>query len=84
MQTAQSHERFFEALTHPAMPAQVGYSLLRYCAVPRMSFMARTVQPHLFRNTAELFDRMVRNSFVEMMQLERRSREDQLPHMSAV
>lgn len=83
MSTAQSHESFFAALTHPAMPAQVAFSLLRYCAVPRMSFMARTVQPHLFRETAEVFDLMVRNSFAEMTRLERRIREDQPPHMSA-
>ena len=65
------------------MPTQVGYSLLRCCAVPHMSFMARTVQPHLFHDTAQLFDRMVRRSFAEMMQLQQRTREDQLPHMSA-
>ena len=80
---ARSHERFFDALTHPAMPAQVGFALLRYCAVPRMSFLARTVQPHLFRETAELFDGMVRDCFTRLVQLERRMREDQLPHMSA-
>ena len=83
LEAARSHERFFDALAHPAMPAQVGFALLRYCTVPRMSFMARTVQPHLFHATAELFDRMVRDSFARLLRLERRTREDQLPHMSA-
>lgn len=81
-ETARSHERFFDALSHPAMPAQIGFALLRYCAVPRMSFMARTVQPHLFHETAELFDRMVRDCFATLIRLERRMRQDQLPHMS--
>jgi hypothetical protein len=84
LEKARSHERFFDALTHPAMPAQVGYSLLRYCGVPRMSFQARTVQPHLFREAAQLFDRMVRDCFSRLMWLERRFQQDQQPHMSAV
>lgn len=41
--TAQLHESFFEALIHPVMPVQVAFSLLRYCAVQRLSFMARIV-----------------------------------------
>ena len=78
-----SHERFFALLTHPSMPVQVGYSLLRYCAIPRLSFLSRTVHPRLFASATVRFDAMVRECFGKMMHIEADSKILLAPSLTA-
>ena len=69
-----SHERFFAALTHPSMPVQIGFSILRHCGIPRLGFLSRTVPPKLFDAAARQFDQMARDCFDHMMQIDAVSR----------
>jgi Reverse transcriptase (RNA-dependent DNA polymerase) len=48
----------FECLTHPAMPTQTASLLLRYCALPRLGYLARTTHPDILLEPARRFDRM--------------------------
>jgi hypothetical protein len=48
----------FECLTHPAMPTQTASLLLRYCALPRLGYLARTTHPDVLLEPARRFDRM--------------------------
>jgi hypothetical protein len=65
--TADKHTAFFDALTHPEMPVQMAFLLLRYCGVPKMSYLARTVQPPVLQATAAKFDAAVRDCFHSIM-----------------
>ena len=65
----RSHEPLFACLEHPAMPTQVALLLLRYCTVPRLGFLARTVPPEHFRAAAQLFDERVQRCFQTIVQL---------------
>ncbi|MDR3403430.1 MAG: reverse transcriptase domain-containing protein [Chthoniobacter sp.] len=69
-----SHTSFFEAITHAKMPTQVGYALLRQCALPRLGFLARTTRPHLIRAAAERFDAMVLHHAERLLDIGERSR----------
>jgi hypothetical protein len=60
---ADSHEQLFQKLEHPSMPTQIGLLLLRYCALPRLSFLARTVPPALLHSAASQFDARVLRCF---------------------
>jgi hypothetical protein len=81
--TVMQHARFFDLLTHPSMPVQVGYSLLRYCAVPRLSFLSRTIHPRLFAASAARFDSMVRDCLAKMMQIDAGSKGLLAPSLTA-
>jgi hypothetical protein len=70
-----AHAPFFAALVHPTMPLQVGYLLLRHCALPRLSFLARTMQPRHFHSAAARFDEKVLRCFETMMGLSSRTME---------
>lgn len=62
------HQPFFDALCHPSMPVQIGYTLLRYCGIPRLSYLTRTVHPSILLPLTNLFDHMVIECFHKMMQ----------------
>ena len=49
-------EHFFACVSHPAMPVQTACLLLRYCAVPRLGYLARTTHPDLLLDSARRFD----------------------------
>ena len=51
------------------MPAQIAFLLLSYCALPRLSFLARTTPPELLRPAARRFDELVLQTFHAIMQL---------------
>ena len=57
-------------LRHPAMPMQDAFLLLRSCALPSLSFLTRTTPPELLRESARRFDRLVRDTFLHIMQLD--------------
>ena len=57
------------ALTHPAMPVQIGLTLLRYCALPRLSYLARTTHPAHLSAAASDFDRMAWECFAKLVGL---------------
>ncbi|WP_309445785.1 reverse transcriptase domain-containing protein, partial [Dyella sp.] len=66
------HQKLFECLRHPAMPVQIGYALLRWCALPRLSYLTRTTDPMIMvrPEMAPRFDRLVTDTFKAMMKIE--------------
>jgi hypothetical protein len=74
-----SHESLFACLTHPAMPTQIAFSLLRHCAIPRLGFLARTVHPDQFRTAAERFDSMALDTFHRIMQIAQDTQQPDVP-----
>jgi len=66
---ASSSESFLAALKHPEMPIQMAYSLLRYCGVPRLGFLARTTHPDRLDAAARRFDRMALETLLEVLRL---------------
>jgi hypothetical protein len=68
-ETVERHRSFFTALTHPAMPVQIGLTLLRYCALPRLSYLARTTHPANLSTAASDFDRMAWECFAKLVGL---------------
>ena len=63
-------ESFFDALTHEEMPVQTAFSLLRYCALPRLGYLARTAHPERLDKPAQRFDRMAVDTLTRMMKWE--------------
>jgi len=68
-QVAELEQRF-RLLRHPAMPVQAAFLLLRSCALPSLSFLTRTTPPELLRDSAQRFDKLVRDTFLHIMQLD--------------
>ena len=66
----ESHKSFFTALTHPSMPVQIANSLLRSCALPRLSYLARTVPPALFKDAAKQWDEQIIQCFMKLMEID--------------
>ena len=54
---------YFDKLSHRLMPAQVGYTLLRMCANPKMTYLARTVPTGVLMEAAGAFDGCVTEAF---------------------
>jgi hypothetical protein len=57
---------YFDLLAHPTLPPQIGYTLLRQCAQPRMSYLARVVPSDHLRSAAQAFDDSVVDAFARM------------------
>ena len=70
-EAVDKQQRFFELLCHPAMPVQVAFTLLRYCGIPRLSYLARTTLPKLLLESARRFDRMAQDTCLRLMDLQR-------------
>ncbi len=70
---ADSQQQFLDCLTHPEMPVQIAFSLLRFSAHPRLSYLARTVHPDLFRPAAEKYDRKILDTFLKIFQIKEES-----------
>ena len=51
-------QHFFACIAHPSMHVQTGALLLRYCAIPRLGYLARTTHPDLLLEPARRFDQM--------------------------
>lgn len=66
MEAVERHRAFFDALTHPDMPVQIGLTLLRACALPRLSYLARTTLPIHLSDAAQCFDRMALACFSKL------------------
>jgi hypothetical protein len=62
-------EHFFECLSHPAMPTQTAALLLRYCALPKLGYLARTTHPDALAAPAARFDAMALSTQLRMLQL---------------
>lgn len=56
-------DRMFQALVHPAMPVQIANLLLRYCMVPRMNYLCRTIHPRHIHTATMEFDKRVLHTF---------------------
>jgi hypothetical protein len=65
----QSSEYFFSALQHRAMPAQVAQCLLRYCGVPKLNYLARTVEPELLDAASRQFDALAMETQLQLARL---------------
>lgn len=59
----QQHRALFEAIDHPAMPAQLAYHLLKKCALPRFGYIARTVNPDHIAGAITQWDDRVSAAF---------------------
>ena len=55
---AEKHSSMFAALMNPYLPVQVAMTLLRFCAMPVMNHMLRTMAPANTRDGARAFDSM--------------------------
>jgi len=66
-------ELFFRALTHPEMPAQIASSLLRYCGIPRLGYLARTAHPDRLHTAAKRFDQLTLDTLLNVIDLDHRS-----------
>ena len=67
MKSLARHEEFLASLTHEEMPVQTALLLLRFCAVPRFSYLARTTPPALFAEAAARFDSMLWACFTRLI-----------------
>jgi hypothetical protein len=52
-------DKVLEAVSHPLMPSQIGWHIIRQCVVSGVGFFARITQPHIGRDTFTEFDRKV-------------------------
>lgn len=55
---AEKHTSMFAALLNPHLPVQVAMTLLRFCAMPVMNHLLRTMAPAYTRDGARAFDTM--------------------------
>lgn len=79
MTVVDSHHSLFSALQHPSMPTQIAFSLLRYCALPRLGFLARTIHPSQFLPAAERFDSLVMETFRNITQIAEETKQPSVP-----
>jgi len=63
-------EHFFECLSHPAMPTQTAALLLRYCALPKLGYLARTTHPDMLAVPARRFDTMALSTQLGLLRLD--------------
>lgn len=82
LETMESHALLFARIAHPAMPVQIGYQLLRFCAQPRLSFLARTVRPDLLEDAATAFDAMMVRCFMRLTQIDERAKSSLEPALT--
>jgi len=53
------HRDYFTALLSADLPAQHAYLILRFCAIPKLGFLLRTVRPSAMRFIANAFDQQI-------------------------
>jgi hypothetical protein len=58
MGQVEKHASMFAALLNPHLPAQVAMTLLRFCAMPKMNHLLRTMAPEHTLGAAHAFDSM--------------------------
>ena len=59
--THNYHERFFNTLLSPLLHHQEVFLLLRYCMLPKLTHLMRTVRPHWLHTTTQQFDQLIIN-----------------------
>ncbi len=64
----QSKE-FFAALTHPELHTQMATALIRYCGVPKLGFLARTINPERIEDATREFDDIAEHTTLEVLGL---------------
>ena len=57
------------AVAHPLMPSQIAVLLLRYCAVPRMSYLTRVTPPSIIMPALEQFDAAIQQAAAAKLHL---------------
>jgi len=50
------NEKFFTRLSHPEMPVQLAFALLRLCGVPRWNYINRVLRPSAVAGANAIFD----------------------------
>ncbi|MDR3446587.1 reverse transcriptase domain-containing protein [Dyella sp.] len=62
--------RFFECISHASMPVQTASLLLRYCAIPKLGYLARTTHPEPLTEPARRFDQMALRAQMAILHLQ--------------
>ena len=57
--TSPSHLQLFSTLLNPSLPVQAAMAILRLCAIPRMSYLSRTLKPAIVTKAGAYFDSKV-------------------------
>ena len=65
----QKHDQLFNLLTHQSMSAQISTRILSASMIPRMNYLARTVDPSSLQNAAARFDQKVATTLQTTLQL---------------
>lgn len=60
-------EKFFAGVTHKLMPTQIGTALHRYCGIPKMGYLSRTIHPNHISASAQKFDQMALQAQLEIV-----------------
>ena len=66
-------EFFFQAIGHKEMGTQMAFSLLRYCGIPKLGFLARTTHPDRIDEAALRFDQMAMDTCMRVLQMSKES-----------
>jgi len=67
-QAVDTSAHFFACVSHPAMPTQTAALLLRFCAIPKLGYLARTTRPELLLEPARCFDQMALQAQLTILQ----------------
>jgi hypothetical protein len=60
---------FFQAICHKEMGTQMAFSLLRYCGIPKLGFLARTTHPDRIDEAARRFDQMAMDTCMRVLRI---------------
>ena len=67
-QSMQS-EKFFQLLTHEAMPVSLAYALLRVCGHPRLNYLIRSTPPEITKQACEHFDGLIQDCLSKLLKV---------------
>ena len=65
----EASEKYFAALEHPVLSTQVAMLLLRYCGIPRLGYLTRTIHPNRLAAAAGCFDQRLTTCFQSITQM---------------
>jgi hypothetical protein len=64
-------DHLIECLLHPSMPTQIGLLLSRYCLLPQMNYMSRTLPPSCTMEGLRRFDEKIFDCVCRLLRVER-------------
>jgi hypothetical protein len=68
-ETNNCHEQFFKTLLSPLFYHQEVFLLLRYCILPKITHLMRTVRPQWLHTTAQQFDHLVLDTIMNRLSI---------------